>query len=180
DGNHQEAIDADYDQVADICLENGALDVLVALKPRERDRLWEARRAIVDALKKESPVNHMEDVVVPRSEIPALLKGIGEIAERCAVRIVNFGHAGDGNVHVNVLKDVLSVERWEEIIPRVIVEMYELTLSLGGTITGEHGIGATRRQYLPLALDQAQIEIMEKIREVFDPHHILNPAKIFL
>jgi len=180
DGNHQEAIDADYDQVADICLENGALDVLVALKPRERDRLWEARRAIVDALKKESPTNHMEDVVVPRSEIPALLKGIGEIAERYAVRIVNFGHAGDGNVHVNVLKDDLSVERWEEIIPRVIVEMYELTLSLGGTITGEHGIGATRRQYLPLALDQAQIEIMEKIREVFDPHHILNPAKIFL
>ena len=179
DGNHKEAIDADYDKVADICLENGALDVLVALKSRDRDRLWEARRAIVDALKKESPINQMEDVVAPRSEIPALLKGIREIGERYAVRIVNFGHAGDGNVHVNVMKDDLSVERWEEIIPRVIVEMYKLTLSLGGTITGEHGIGATRRKYLPLALDQAQIEIMEKIREVFDPNRILNPAKIF-
>jgi glycolate oxidase len=177
DSNHQEAIDADYNRVADICLKNGALDVLVALKPR--DRLWEARRAIVDALKKESPINHMEDVVVPRAEIPALLSGIREIAERYAVRIVNFGHAGDGNVHVNVLQDDLAEERWEEIIPSLVEEIYRLTLSLGGMITGEHGIGATRRKYLPLALDQTQIEIMERIREVFDPNRILNPAKIF-
>jgi glycolate oxidase len=179
DGNHREAIDTDYDQVADICLKNGALDVLVALGSRDRDRLWEARRAIVDALKKESPINHMEDVAVPRAEIPVLLKGIRELAERYAVRIVSFGHAGDGNVHVNVLKDDLADDRWEEILPSITEEMYRLTLSLGGTITGEHGIGATRRQYLPLALDQAQIEIMEKIREIFDPHRILNPNKIF-
>ena len=179
DGNHQEAIDADYNRVADLCLENGALDVLVALKPRDRDRLWEARRAIIDALKKESPINHMEDVVVPRAEIPTLLRGIREIAERYAVRIVSFGHAGDGNVHVNVLKDDLAEERWEEIIPSLVEEIYRLTISLGGMITGEHGIGATRRKYLPLALDQAQIEIMERIRGVFDPNRILNPAKIF-
>jgi glycolate oxidase len=191
DGNHREAIDADYDKVGDICLENGALDVLVALGPRDQDRLWEARRAIIDALKKESPISHMEDVVVPRAEIPALLKGIREIAERYApstalrqgsghrVRIVSFGHAGDGNVHVNVLKDNLTDESWEEIIPSITEEIYKLTLSLGGMITGEHGIGATRRQYLPLALDQAQIEIMERIRAVFDPNRILNPAKIF-
>jgi len=179
DGNHREAIDVDYDQVADICLENGALDVLVALGPRDQERLWEARRAIIDALKKESPINHMEDVVVPRAEIPTLLKGIREIAEPYAVRIVSFGHAGDGNVHVNVLKDDLTDERWKEIIPPLTEEIYKLTLSLGGMITGEHGIGATRRQYLPLALNQAQIEVMEKIRAVFDPHRILNPDKIF-
>ncbi|HIP97196.1 MAG TPA: FAD-binding protein [Anaerolineae bacterium] len=179
DGNHRQAIDADYNRVADICLENGALDVLVALGPRDRDRLWEARRAIVDALKKESPINHMEDVVVPRAEIPALLKSIREIAERYAVRIVSFGHAGDGNVHVNVLKDDLPDERWQEIIPPLVEEIYRLTLSLGGMITGEHGIGATRRQYLPLALDRAQIEVMERIRAAFDPNRILNPAKIF-
>jgi glycolate oxidase len=121
----------------------------------------------------------MEDVVVPRAEIPPLLKGIREMAERYAVRIVSFGHAGDGNVHVNVLKDNLTDERWAEIIPPLVEEMYKLTLSLGGMLTGEHGIGATRRQYLPLALDQAQIGIMEKIREIFDPNRILNPAKIF-
>jgi glycolate oxidase len=187
DGNHREAIDADYDKVGDICLENGALDVLVALGARDQDRLWEARRAIIDALKRESPINHMEDVVVPRAEIAVLLKGIREIAKRYApstgsghrVRIVSFGHAGDGNVHVNVLKDDLSNDRWEEIIPPLTEEIYKLTLSLGGTITGEHGIGATRRKYLPLAVDQTQIEVMEKIRAVFDPNRILNPAKIF-
>jgi len=179
DSNHKDAIDADYDKVADICLKNDALDVLVAVGPRDRDRLWEARRAIIDALKKESPINHMEDVVVPRAEIPALLKGIRELAERYAVRIISFGHAGDGNVHVNVLKDDLADERWEEIISLLVEEIYRLTLSLGGTITGEHGIGAIRRKYLPLALDRVQIEIMEKIREVFDPNRILNPAKIF-
>ena len=95
------------------------------------------------------------------------------------MRFVSFGHAGDGNVHINVLKDDLADDRWEEIIPPITEEIYKLTLSLGGMITGEHGIGATRRQYLSLALDQAQIEIMEKIRAVFDPNHILNPAKIF-
>jgi len=116
---------------------------------------------------------------VPRAEIPALLKGIREIAERYVVRIVSFGHAGDGNVHVNVLKDELSEEQWQEMVPLITEAIYKLTLSLGGMITGEHGIGATRRQYLPLALDPAQIEIMEKIRAVFDPHRILNPAKIF-
>jgi glycolate oxidase len=121
----------------------------------------------------------MEDVVVPRAEILTLLKGIREIAKRYAVRIVSFGHAGDGNAYVNVLKDDLADDGWEEIIPPLAEEIYRLTLSLGGMITGEHGIGATRRQYLPLALDQAQIEVMEKIREVFDPHRILNPAKIF-
>jgi glycolate oxidase len=118
-------------------------------------------------------------VVVPRAEIPDLLKGIRKIADRYAVRIVSFGHVGDGNVHVNVLKDDLADERWEEIIPSLTEEIYKLTLSLGGMITGEHGIGATRRRYLPLALDQPQIEVMEKIREVFDPNRILNPAKIF-
>jgi len=179
DSNHKEAIDADYDKVTDICLENGALDVLVALRPRDRDRLWEARRAIIDALKKESPINHMEDVVVPRAGIPSLLKGIREIGERYAVRIVNFGHAGDGNVHVNVLKDDLADERWEEIIPPLVEEIHRLTLFLGAMITREHGIGATRRKYLPLAWDEGQIEITEKIREVFDPNGILNPAKIF-
>ena len=96
------------------------------------------------------------------------------------MRIVCFGHAGDGNVHVNVLKDDLPDERWDGARARRCgEEIYRLALSLGGTITGEHGIGATRRKYLPLALDAAQIELMRQIRAVFDPNHILNPGKIF-
>ncbi len=179
DGNRPEAVDADFEAVGEICLAHGARDVLVAKDTRTRDRLWEARRAIVDALKHESPINHMEDVVVPRAEIPALLRGIKEIARRHGVRIVCFGHAGDGNVHVNALKDAMPEEEWQALVPVLSEEIYRLTLSLGGTITGEHGVGATRRRYLPMALDPAQIALMRGIKEIFDPHHILNPGKIF-
>jgi glycolate oxidase len=179
DGNVQEAVEAEMETVGDLCLEHGARDVLVAQDRPTRDRLWEARRMIIDSLNNESPVNHMEDVVVPRAEIHRLLKGIKEIAGRHSVRIINFGHAGDGNVHVNVLKDGLADDKWEALVPVVTEEIYRLALSLGGMITGEHGIGATRRRYLPLALDEVQIALMRQIRAVFDPNHVLNPGKIF-
>jgi glycolate oxidase len=179
DGNRWEDVDADVEVVGELCLEHGARDVLVAKDSRNRDRLWEARRSIIDALNHASPINHMEDVVVPPAEIPALLKGIKEIAVKHSVRIINFGHAGDGNVHVNVLKDDIADDRWGPLVPVITGEIYQLALSLGGTITGEHGIGATRRQYLPLALEEPQIEVMRRIREAFDPHGILNPGKIF-
>jgi glycolate oxidase len=179
DGNRPEAVEADYEVVGDLCLEHGARDVLVAKDRRTRDRLWEARRLIIESLNHESPINHMEDVVVPRAEIPPLLKGIKEIAKQHDVRIICFGHAGDGNVHVNVLKDDISDSRWETLVPAVAKEIYRLTISLGGMITGEHGIGATRRKYLPMALDEAQIAVMRGIKYAFDPNHILNPGKIF-
>jgi glycolate oxidase len=121
----------------------------------------------------------MEDVVVPRANIPYLLRGIKDIARQHSVRIVSFGHAGDGNVHVNVLKDDLSPEVWAATVPPVQEDIYRLALSLGGTITGEHGIGAIRRKYLPMAIDGAQMEIQRQIRRVFDPNGILNPGKIF-
>lgn len=179
DGNRREQVDADMEVVGDLCLKHGALDVLVARDRPTRDRLWEARRKIIEALKHASPINHMEDVVVPRSEIPRLMKGIHEIAGAYGVRAISFGHAGDGNVHVNVLKDALPMERWDALVSAISEDIYRLTLSLGGTITGEHGIGATRRKYLPLALDAAQIAVQRQIREAFDPNHILNPNKIF-
>jgi glycolate oxidase len=178
DGNRQEAVESDMEIVGRLCLQHGARDVLVAKDRPTRLRLWEARRMIIEALNAESPVNHMEDVVVPRSEIPPLLAGIKKIASDYALRIINFGHAGDGNVHVNVLKDQLTDEKWAEVIPTVAEKIYRLTLSLGGTITGEHGIGCTRRSYLPLALDASQIELMRRIKKAFDPNYILNPSKI--
>jgi glycolate oxidase len=179
DGNGQEAVNADCDVVGDLCLAHGARDVLVAPDRRTRDRLWEARRLIIDALNHESPINHMEDVVVPRAAIPDLLKGIKAIGARHQVRVVSFGHAGDGNVHVNVLKDDLADDRWATVVAVVTEEIYRLSLSLGGMITGEHGVGATRRRYLRMALDDAQIELMRGIKAVFDPNNILNPGKIF-
>lgn len=179
DGNTPAAVDADMELVGELCLQHGARDLLVARDRPTRDRLWEARRMIIDSLNHESPVNHMEDVVVPRAEIHRLLKGMKEISREHGVRIVSFGHAGDGNVHVNVLKDDLGDGRWDALVPRVREEIYRLALALGGTITGEHGVGATRRQYLPMALDEAQIELMRRIRAAFDPNSILNPNKIF-
>ncbi len=179
DGNRQEAVDAEYETVSDLCLAHGAQDGLVAQDRPTRERLWEARRKIIEALKQESPVNHMEDVVVPRAEIPNLIRGIKALADRYELRIVSFGHAGDGNVHINVLRDRLPTDQWESRLPRVQEKIYRLALELGGTITGEHGIGATRRNFIPLALDATQLELMRRIRDVFDPRRILNPGKIF-
>ncbi len=179
DSNHPEALQAEFETVGDLCLKHGAQDVLVAKDTNTRDRLWESRRKIIDALTNESPINHMEDVVVPRSQIPALLKGIHQIAANLQVRIISFGHAGDGNVHVNVLKDDLPTGDWERLVPQVSESIYRLTLSLGGMITGEHGIGVTRRPYLILALGETQVDIMRGIKSAFDPSNILNPGKIF-
>ncbi len=179
DGNDQRAIDADCEVVGDIGLGHGARDVVVAKDRPTSDRLWEARRKIIDALKAQSPVNHMQDVVVPRAEIPKLLRGIREIARRHAVRIVSFGHAGDGNVHINTLKDNLPDAEWRALVPKVIdEEIYGLTLGLGGKLTAEHGVGVTRRPYLPMALSESQIEIMRGIKAVFDPQGLLNPGKV--
>ncbi|MDI7275244.1 MAG: FAD-linked oxidase C-terminal domain-containing protein [Anaerolineae bacterium] len=179
DGRRDEDTYADMELVGDACLENGALDVLVARDRPTRDRLWEGRRAIIDALKQESPVSHMEDVVVPRAVIPRLVSGVHELAGREGVRAVCFGHAGDGNVHVIVLRDSLSEERWRQLVPVVQKGIYELTLLLGGTLTGEHGVGATRRAYLPLAVDPVLIDLQRRLKAVFDPNGILNPGKIF-
>ena len=179
DGNRREELDADFDVVGELCLDHGARDVLVARDRPTCDRLWEARRMIIEALNHESPVNHMEDVVVPRSGLSLLLNGIKDVSLAHSVRIVNFGHAGDGNVHVNILKDEIPDDRWDELVPQVTEEIYRLALSLGGMITGEHGIGATRRKYLSMALDEDQIEVMRGIKDAFDPNRILNPAKIF-
>ena len=95
------------------------------------------------------------------------------------MRIVSFGHAGDGNVHLNVLKDSMDAARWEVVTQLVTEEIHRLTLSLGGMITGEHGIGVTRRRYLPMALEEEQIRLMRQIKAIFDPNELLNPGKIF-
>ncbi len=172
DGSHQEAVDADYETVGEICLERGARDVLVARDARTRDRLWEARRKIIEALKFASPINHMEDVVVPRSRIPELLAGVKAIAAEHGIRVVCFGHAGDGNVHINALKDALPIERWHALTPELSAAFYRLAIGMGGRITG-------RRNYLGMALSPAEIALMRGIKATFDPHGILNPGKVF-
>jgi len=179
DGNDSDQVEADAQKVGAICMKNGAADLLVAQDRPTRDRLWSARRQLLDAVRNLSPVIHMEDIVVPRSEIPALLSGVKKISEKHSVRIISYGHAGDGNVHVNVLKESLDDEAWLALVPLVDEEIYALALALGGMISGEHGIGATRKEHLAAALCQPQIDVMRKVRAAFDPEGILNPGKIF-
>ncbi|MFQ6095178.1 MAG: FAD-binding oxidoreductase [Candidatus Bathyarchaeia archaeon] len=178
DGNDREAVDADYEVVGEICMKNRALDVLVGETKESQEKIWEGRSCIIDAVKAEGFIEVL-DCVVPRNRIPELIKGLNDIAEKYGVECQNFGHAGDGNVHTNVLKKNMSDEEWNKKIPKLIEEVYKLSVSLGGTISGEHGIGLIRKRFLPMALDRKQIELMKGIKRVFDPNNILNPGKIF-
>jgi len=178
DGNDREAVDSDYLAVGEICMKNNALDILVADTKEEQAKTWEGRSCIIDAAKAEGFIEVL-DCVVPRNKIPNLIKGLNDISQRYGVECQNFGHAGDGNVHTNVLKKNMSDEEWSSKIPKLIDEVYRLSVSLGGTLSGEHGIGLTRKVFLPLALEEKQIELIKEIKRVFDPNNILNPGKIF-
>jgi len=174
----KENIEKEYEILGELALENGAIDVYVAEDKGEQDRVWEARRAISEALKSKSEIDH-EDVVVPISEIPNLFRNLKELEKKYLLKIVCYGHVGDGNIHVNVLKETMEEKKWREIIPKLVREIFDIVVQRGGMISGEHGIGLAKKAYLPLALDSAQIELMKRIKIAFDPKNILNPGKIF-
>ncbi len=178
DGGDEAVIQRDAERVAEIVLENGATDVLVADTDTKMNEIWAMRRAIGAAVKSESTYKE-EDTVVPRNQLVPLLLGVKEIARRHDIRTVCYGHAGDGNLHVNILKMDMSEERWNRALEPAIREIFELTVSLGGQISGEHGIGLVQKNYLPIALTPAEIDLMRAIKHAFDPYGILNPGKIF-
>jgi glycolate oxidase len=180
DGNDAEALLAEAEQLGEMCLERGALEVLVADDSQLRDKLWDARRKIIEALQNLSPVHQMDtqDISVPRSELPEALAKIKKVAEKYGLQIISFGHSGDGNIHVNIIK-TLPVEEWEKKAPAAGEEIYRIAAEVGGKITGEHGIGITRKEFLGINLDPTTIELMKMIKDDFDPNGILNPGKIF-
>lgn len=178
DGKRKEEVESDYEEIGEIALKNAAIDVLVAEDRLQQDKLWEARRTISDALKSKSEVAH-EDVVVPKDKISTLVRGIKELETKYQLKIVCYGHIGDGNVHVNVLRETIKEEEWKAKLSNLIKELFDLTLSLGGMLSGEHGIGLAKKPYLSMALSSQQIELMRQIKSVFDPNNILNPGKIF-
>ncbi len=153
--------------------------VLVAESPIHHERLWKARRSIREAIHEESPVFLAEDCVVPRSEIPAFLKEIKRYLSDKGLRSIMFGHAGDGNVHIDVLKDSIDYQSWLQLVPELKREIYRRAIQAGGNITGEHGIGYTRKEYLSMALGREEIELQKRIKRAFDPGNILNPGKVF-
>lgn len=178
DGNRKEDVEALCEIVGEVCFEHGAIDVLVAADRPTQEKLWEARRVIIEALKERSPVNHMEDVVVPRARINHFLREMKKLQERYEYPIICFGHSGDGNVHVNVLKEDLPEDKWKETIPKISEEIFDIALTLGGQITGEHGVGATRRKHLEKAVGPKTLKLFRGIKQLFDPNNILNPRKI--
>lgn len=152
-------------------------EVLFAESAAEKEKLWFLRRRVGEAVKSES-VYKEEDTVVPRGELPALLRKVKSVGAKHGFRTVCYGHAGDGNLHVNILKDDLSEEVWERMLPSAIRDLFEEVVRLGGTLSGEHGIGWVQRGYMDLACSPAQLDVMRAIKAVFDPQDILNPGKV--
>lgn len=153
--------------------------IIVAESPVQRERLWKARRSIREAIHASSPVFLAEDCVVPRSKIPEFLTELKNYLTSQGLYSVMFGHAGDGNVHIDILKGDIDYDVWKTMVPELKREIYKRAIELGGTITGEHGIGFIRKDYLHLALSHEEIELLKRIKKAFDPKGILNPDKIF-
>lgn len=153
-----------------------ALDILPSPNSETAQQWWKVRRAIGETVKQVSPYKE-EDTVVPRSAMPQLLKKVKSIGEQYGFQSVCYGHAGDGNLHVNILKNDLSDEVWNHQIPMAIAEIFEFCKSVGGTISGEHGIGLVQKQYLPIVLDPIHFQLLKGIKSTFDPKNILNPGK---
>jgi glycolate oxidase subunit GlcD len=179
DGNYPESLDKDIEQIAEVIDEFKPLDVVLAEDEQKVEDVWALRRGIGEAVKSISPYKE-EDTVVPRANMTKLVKGVKEISAKYGITTICYGHSGDGNIHVNILKDKLDDETWEKHLDSAIREIFELTVSLGGMISGEHGIGYSQKSYLSIALSETELDLMKKIKKTFDPNNILNPGKIFV
>lgn len=173
----KESIKVQAEKVKKIVFEKKAIQCNVTEDPKEADKLWQARRTLSQATYNLNPVKIAEDVVVPRSNIPHLIRALEEMEKRFGIPILSFGHAGDGNFHVSIMiKDTPEDRaRAEEAVKAI----FEETLKLGGTLSGEHGIGTSKSAYIGMELSPEVIATMKKIKKLFDPNSILNPGKIF-
>ncbi|MBC7384340.1 MAG: FAD-binding protein [Bacteroidia bacterium] len=178
DGNDLASLMTECENINEVLNAHGTLDVLFAETAEQKEYFWKLRRSIGEATKHNN-VYKEEDTVVPRAELPELFKGVKEIGKRYGFRTVCYGHAGDGNLHVNILKDNLSNEFWNTGLDAAIIEIFELCKKLKGTISGEHGIGLVQKKFMPVMMPPHHLELMRKIKEAFDPNFILNPGKIF-
>ena len=178
DGNNQDTVFADCEKINVVLEEFGCTNVLFADTATQKEELWRIRRTMGVSVKANS-VYKEEDTVVPRAALPQLIKGIKEIGERYGFESVCYGHAGDGNLHVNIVKAKMSNEDWNTKLKDGIREIFELTVSLGGTLSGEHGIGLVQKDFMPIKYSPIHFELWRGIKNVFDKNHILNPGKIF-
>lgn len=178
DGNDEEVLMRDAERVMNVVEKFQSGEVLFAESSAQKEELWKVRKNISPAVNWYT-LTKSDDVVVPRNNLPKLIKGIKDIGKQYNFNTVCFGHLGDGNLHVNILKENISEHDWETKIPEGIGEIFKLTVSLGGTLSGEHGIGIAKRPYMPIAMSEVNLNLMRGIKKVFDPNGILNPGKIF-
>jgi glycolate oxidase len=178
DGTNQDVIFADCEKINLVLEEFGCQDVLFADTAAQKEELWRMRRTMAVSVKSNS-IYKEEDTVVPRASLPQLIKGIKEAGSKYGFESICYGHAGDGNLHVNILKGQMSDEDWNTRLKDGIREIFELTVSLGGTLSGEHGIGLVQKEFMPVKYSEAHFAIWRGIKDVFDKNGILNPGKIF-
>lgn len=171
-------IEAVAGQVAQAARDEGLLALHCARSHAEARTLWETRKALSPALRRLAPNKLNEDVVVPVTRIPELIEGLERLSEESGIPIVNFGHAGNGNIHVNLLYDTQDPAQARNALP-ALARVFDLALALGGTLSGEHGIGLAKRDFLARALDPEALALMRAIKREFDPRGILNPGKLF-
>ncbi|WP_297417856.1 FAD-binding oxidoreductase [Clostridium sp.] len=178
DGNSTEEIEKAYENVANICLEAGALDVFISDTEERQESIWSARGCFLEAIKALTSEMDEVDVVVPRNKIGEFVTFTHELEKKANIRIKSFGHAGDGNLHVYILRDELSQEAWHTKLSEVMQIMYDKAKELKGQVSGEHGIGFAKKGYLKQSLPDQCINIMKGIKLAFDPRNILNPGKV--
>lgn len=177
DGNNMEELMTIAEQVYTVLDAHAALDVLLAETAAQKETLWALRRTMGVSVKSNS-IYKEEDTVVPRAELPKLIMGVKELGAKYGFESICYGHAGDGNLHINIIKGAMSDEDWNTKLKEGIKELFELTVALGGTISGEHGIGLVQREYMPIKYGHTHLGLLKGIKKLFDPKGILNPGKI--
>lgn len=178
DGNNMKQIEEEYTKVADLCIKNGAIDGYFVDTDERKKSVWNARGAFLEAIKASTDLMDECDVVVPKSKIADFIKYTHEVAKKVELRIPSFGHAGDGNLHIYLCKDGMDEKTWEEKTKQAFNLLYKKAREYGGMVSGEHGIGYAKREYLLNQVGERQIDLMRQIKKVFDPEGILNPDKV--
>jgi len=180
DGTNADQVETDLIAVGDLCEQHGAIEVYVAEDRNTMERIWNVRRNIAEAFKVYSPVQSLEDIVVPTAKIPEIIPELERLSAKYGMKIPCYGHAGDGNLHATLVKSPdSSMEKWKEDEPKCLRELYRVVADLGGKISGEHGIGIKRKAYLAELIDPVELHLMRAIKRAWDPRNIMNPGKIF-
>jgi glycolate oxidase len=178
DGADGTGVERDYDVAADLCLQHGAKDVLIVDTEERKEAVWSARSAFLEAIKASTTEMDECDVVVPRDKVAQYIRFTHRLAEQMNIRIPSFGHAGDGNLHIYVCRDKLPTQEWQKQLGDAFAAMYAKAQEMGGLVSGEHGIGYAKKRYLAESSGETAIALMRGIKQVFDPHLILNPGKV--